>query len=360
MGIGSNSWSTLSALMIVWNLVLLGLVVWFCYKQVSQTILPKPRPLAEDLANSSDPGFGNRNESQIEKKMFLLGILNDIRGISESSQTLLICLYLMVRGNKLMAIIREFLRLVDITVKFERKVGLLVTVVHLSYALVFNILQTYLVVFTQRKGRSDHKPNYSLAPMGLLFFVLLNSRLSVLSLILYLNCIVLRPLTDMANNVSSRTNLKKIYVFSSKLNDLMRTMDELLSFHNLVVLSLNSIACVSYVCSLAVGSDANRNRMAILPLIESLLQLMFLCLISDIIPKAYKELVYKLNKNFVEYSVESSACNLLFVRTVLSHMNEMRNEMSFTVYNTFRVNTNAFFSCLTLILTYSVILIQTN
>ena len=50
----------------------------------------------------------------------------------------------------------------------------------------------------------------------------------------------------------------------------------------------------------------------------------------------------------------------LYVNAVLSQLNAIRNDLSFSAFNLFRVNANTFLSCLAFILTHSVILIQTN
>ena len=362
-GIGLKISRLRRTFLIIWNLLLLALVLWFCCKEVSHVILPKPKPFGTETRDrSNDTVPPSKNDTQTENnKMFLLLLLNDVRGVSQSSQTLLICLYLMIRGNKLIEIIKDVHQLVEIPVKFERKIGIAITMLHFFYSFVFNLVQTYIMELCHPEIH-DH-PGHPWYMSGILcfnFFIILNSRLTVMSLILYMNCIVWKPLTDMTNKVSTHTNLKSMYVLASKLNDMMMSMDKIITFYNLVILSLNSIACVSYICSLAIGSDFSHDRISIFPLIESLLQLMILCFICDIIPKAYRELVHKLTKTFAEYSVENSGFNLVYIRMILSHMNEMQNDMSFTVYNIFRVNTNTFFSCLTLILTYSVILIQTN
>ena len=287
-----------------------------------------------------------------DKKALLLKIINDVRAISESSESLIICLYLTIKGSQLIAIIKEFYQLLDISPQLESKVGLIVAIVHFCYAFIVNVVNTSLFIDSPII-RSRTQAFY-----GLVFFLMLNARLTVLSLILYMNCIVRKQISDMTENVSNKTNLKNVYLFASKLNDLTKKFDSVTSFYNLVIVSLNSIMCMSYVCVLAINPIIN--KMDISALTESLLTLMCLCLVSDIIPKAYKEFVHKLNKTFTEYSVENSDSNFIYIRIILSHMNDMRNDMSFTVYSICRVNTNTFLSCLTLILTYSVILIQTN
>lgn len=333
--------------LILWNAVLLSVMVWHCCNQIRYIVFSQS--LLENGANSTDGSVSVKENKPKNQKAVLLEILNDVRGICESSESLIIGLYLAVRGHQLIAIIEELNRLVNISTQTEFRIGLIVIVLHFSYSLMVNAVNTTLFMCMSPRSATD-------VFIGVLYFILLNTRLTVLSLILYLGCVVRKRINAMVERVSPEMDLKSAYVFANELNDKVKRMDEVLSFYNLVIVSLNSTMSMSYVCVLAI--DPVHNRVAISALIESLVTLMSLCLASDIIPKSFRQLVHQLSKTFTR--TQNSRFDLINNRLILSHMKDMQNEMSFTIYDTFRVNTNTFLSCLTLILTYSVILIQTN
>ena len=83
-----------------------------------------------------------------------------------------------------------------------------------------------------------------------------------------------------------------------------------------------------------------------------------LCLTSDIITKSFNKFINNLDDYLFKHS------NSLHLTTndklVLINIKSYKNKFCLNAMNLFKVNTNTFISCLALIISYSVVLIQTT
>jgi hypothetical protein len=110
-----------------------------------------------------------------------------------------------------------------------------------------------------------------------------------------------------------------------------------------------------------LGIDPKKYLFLSLPLItESLILLITLCLSCDIIPKSFEKFCYKLEKYFSENAKEYHILDQMYQNILLIKINNIKNEIGFTASNLFKISTNTIISILALILSYSVILIQTS
>jgi hypothetical protein len=85
-----------------------------------------------------------------------------------------------------------------------------------------------------------------------------------------------------------------------------------------------------------------------------------LCLSCDIIPKNFEKFCYKLEKHVSENSKENDILVQMNQNILLMKINTIKHEIGFTASNLFKINTNTIISILALILSYSVLLIQTS
>ena len=86
--------------------------------------------------------------------------------------------------------------------------------------------------------------------------------------------------------------------------------------------------------------------------------LLLLCLISDLIPKSFRKLIDNLEEFYSNQTNIDS--NSISNRIILLQITKYKNKICFSAMNLFKVNTNTFISCLALIISYSVVIIQTT
>ena len=345
-------------ILVSWNLLFLAVAIQHTTNEILHVIRGQPASHEASLSldNSSKHFVGDTHINETAKQRSqktLIDVLHSIRCISRATQTLIICLYLMVRGNKILQSVKDCLNLVRVSDRDGKRIGLTVALAHFTYAFVFNLVHGVVHI---QENEGPPSVSQHIAPT-LLFFTLFNIELTIISLIAYQSLIVRKKLKEISHNFSVHMNLKNTYLFISRLNDSIRRTDDLICVYNVLVLANASISCISFTCMLAV--DTSRKGIDVSALLESFSVLLFFCLVSDIIPETYRQFMHKLNHTFTEYSVQNSASNLIYNRVILNHMNDIRHEIGFTAYNLFFINKNTFLSCMTLILSYSVILIQT-
>jgi hypothetical protein len=98
---------------------------------------------------------------------------------------------------------------------------------------------------------------------------------------------------------------------------------------------------------------------SIATLLENSTFLISTCLICDIIPKNFNKFCDKLEESLSE-SFFTNKLDYLYQNSLLTKINAIKQDIGFTAFNLFKVNTNTIISCLAFILSYAVILIQTS
>jgi hypothetical protein len=93
---------------------------------------------------------------------------------------------------------------------------------------------------------------------------------------------------------------------------------------------------------------------SIASILESLTLLTSTCLICDIIPKNFKIFCDNL-REFLSQGAFTNQMDYIYQQSLLNEINAIKQDIGL-----FKVNTHTIISCLTFILSYSVILIQTS
>jgi len=100
--------------------------------------------------------------------------------------------------------------------------------------------------------------------------------------------------------------------------------------------------------------------LSISSILESLSLLISTCLICNIIPKSFKKFCDKLEATVSESALNDSLLSQLYKHSLINRIYTIKKEIGFTASNLFKISTYTVISCLGLILSYSVILIQTS
>ena len=328
-------------LLILWNLLFLAVISYHAYKMLIYVSKK-----------------GEKLDQQSYKKHLILIFLENARAIFNATQTIFYLVFLLIRGKHILEAIHSW-DLSQIERKTERKIGIIITLTVFLTTFSYQWILTYLYY---KSGLIDPTVDYLLvAPM--LYFLLFNTHIIIISLIAYQSCVIHFQLKTISDNIPKH-KLNYLYKFSLKLSKHIRNFDKLISIYTLTALAINSLICISFVCKLCL--DQSRSLGGIATLIESTGTLFGLCLVCDIIPNSYREFCDKLSdyyyfsENSCLTADDESLSKLLYVRSILSHLFGIQNDLCFTAFGLFRVNTNTFISCVAFITTHSVILIQTN
>jgi len=179
----------------------------------------------------------------------------------------------------------------------------------------------------------------------------------MISLIAYQSHIVSKKLRNISKDFS-HSNLQNIHQIVCKINNFIKKLDKLISLSIFIIISLNTTICVSYLCMFAIDPKKYSN-ISISSILESLTLLISTCLTCDIIPKNFKKFCDKLEESLSQ-KVFTNQSDYLNQYSLSTKINAIKQDIGFTAFNLFKVSTYTIISCFALILSYSVILIQTS
>ncbi len=261
----------------------------------------------------------------------------------------------MIRGKKILDLMKSQ-TLEFIADKSEKKIGLFVALI--QFLVSFTIHLFFSLLYTDIFIKSFEPFNIKVFVHNLiLFFLLLNSQTTIIALIAYQSYTVSNQLSHILNNFS-HLKLETIYQFVSKINVFIKKLDQLISIFILSQITINTTICLSFLCMLAIDTK-KFSFISISSIVESLTLLISTCLVCDIIPKSFKKFCDKLEESLSE-KVCTNQMYYIYRQTLLTKINAIKQDIGFTAFDLFKVNKNTIISCFALILSYSVLLIQTS
>ena len=301
-----------------------------------------------DISDKDRSANNNNITSQetLSTKFNLPSFLYMVTVINFSGQTIVISLYLLLIGPKLMSLLAEEKTYdLDIDPRSEYRTAKWIIIVQVcaGIAPIIGNLVTTIIFHT-----------YSLVII-LLFFNDFPSIIFVttfLVLIAYKSYTVRHVLKKIEDD---NVNIVVMYKMLCNIDRSICKMDQYVSIYILFALLSNTLFCVSVFSQLALNHEI-RTLETIINIYLGLSPLSLLCYLCNVIPASFSNLIskveYDLNDSINGYDSES--------RQILIQMREMNTRIGFTGFGFFRVNGNTFLSCLALIISYSVIIIQTG
>ena len=118
------------ALLIIWNIILLLLMIYFLmasfvYMDIVNINMKKSANVSEQ----------NRGYSGVQRKSFV-AILYNVGILSYGTLTVIICLFLMIRGRKILGSIINN-NIIDVGEEFESKLGLIYSIIRIAFEILF-------------------------------------------------------------------------------------------------------------------------------------------------------------------------------------------------------------------------------
>ena len=327
---------------IAWNLLFLLMVSFNCYLGMRKLFY------LTDKQNEH-----NTLVAELRKTSSCLPIILFSVGLfSYTIQSLIIGLFLLIRGQKILDVINE-IEIIKANSKVERKTGLSLVVAKI---IIFSFIISILVFF----NLNYYKPNDIQGKLyfSLIFtcyFLTMNTHCNILVLLFYKSILISKQIKTYLK----ANELSLVFDILSRLHLLVKRLDSLIGLYNLFVLLINTIICISSLCMLAIAPGANPAN-NLWQMLSSFIMISMHCLVYDMIPKRMSQFLSDLKDRFKELNENKSISEQQLNHIIIMRLNEMKDEMCFTAFNLFKLNANTLLSCIALIISYSIVIIQTN
>jgi hypothetical protein len=257
----------------------------------------------------------------------------------------------MVRGNTIIHLLKtQSFKFID--QKKERRVGS--RILFIQFIFFFTIELIYAITGLVFEKTFD-------IFLNVLYFSLMINISSIIALIAYQNKITCLQIDELFVKFSPK-DLPEIYRFMCKVNSFVKKFDSLVSSVNFMLIINSCVICISYLCLLMIRFEKQNISFVSysLSLTENILLLSILCNSCNIIPKRIAILCEKIEESMSEHITNYSTVNDLNNHLIISKMNSIKQEIGFTAMGLFKINSNTMMSVFAVILSYSVVLIQTS
>jgi hypothetical protein len=257
----------------------------------------------------------------------------------------------MVRGNKIIDLFKtQSFKFID--QKKERRIGL--RILFIQFIFFFTIELIYAITGLVLKKTFD-------ILLNLFYFSVMINISSIIALIAYQNKIISLQVDEFFVKFSPK-DLPEICRFICKVNSFVKKFDSLVSSVNFMLIINSSFICISYLCLLMIRSEKEIISFVYysISFTENILLLSILFYSFNIIPKRIAILCEKVEELMSEYITNNSTVNDLNNHLIISKMNSIKQEIGFTAMGLFKINSNTILSVFAVILSYSVVLIQTS
>jgi hypothetical protein len=256
----------------------------------------------------------------------------------------------MVRGNRIFELFKS--QAFNFTEsKSERRIGLCILFIQFIFFLTVEMIYVIMdLIFKKTFDIISH----------LFFFSLMVNISSNIALISYQSRIISLQIDEFFANFSLN-KLPEIYRFMCKVNNFVKKFDSLISSSSFMLITNSCVICISHLCLLMIKSEEKFSFFAhIMSFLENILLLFTLCFSCNIIPKRFGILCDKIEESMSEYVTNYSSLYDLNNHLILFKMNSIKQEIGFTAMGLFKINSNTILSVFGLIISYSVVLIQTS
>lgn len=250
-------------------------------------------------------------------------------------QTSLTSVYMLIFGGKMVDILYKQNHLV-LDTKMERKLSTIIIIVVIIYSVIGAIINTYSALSHFRSGN----PLLLVIPM----YLSTSTQVALLSFLAYKSFLIKHYLVQNSN-----FNLFSIYNVVFNIDSSIKKLDKFISVNIMVILMFNEIFCVSSICQLAFDFKSTIIDSCVF-MFHGLTSLAVLCFCCNLIPSSLSKVL----------DYHESKINVHADRLIIIQLRQLCDRIGFTAFGLFRVNANTFLSSLGLIITYSVIIIQTG
>ena len=289
----------------------------------------------------------NDNSMSRSRLIYILFFLDYFGYIIE---IILIITILFVKGKKIIQFLYE--QDFNINKDREKKIGLKLVIWQILTTIILQSLFPICpLIFT-----GIH--NYSIKnniQQYLLYLVTENVEMSLISLMAYYCFCIEHRLAHVKKGFTSLLKFKHV---SRQIVEIHCSIKEFNKFINIllfVIIMYSSLSCMSNSVIFYFDKGIKHND-SVPCIIEAIIIILIVCLISGRISKTYGSILDRFEH--LEINSPLSHLDRIDYATV-NRLYSLRDELCFTAFNLYKINTKTFMSVMSLIITFSVILIQT-
>ena len=288
----------------------------------------------------------------IGKKSYLPYILQLITHTGFLSITILCFFMNIFRGKAILKFLYEQDFQIDTSI--ERRIAIKIIMVQLITCLLMELGYSSGCVFSD--SDACHLSYLKIVLDYMVTVFTKNIQFILLSLIAYQCYVIEQRFKEMTENFNCLSQIKCLSGKIFKISNLMRKFNSYIHLYLFTIflfyffVSINNITVFYFDHGKSMTS-------ATVGTVEGFLLIFIICLTCDKIEKGYEifldklETLHEQNFNRNEYSLDYSLINRLYL---------LRDDMCLTAFNLYKINTKMLMSLISLIITFAVILIQTE
>ena len=298
----------------------------------------------QDLKKNSEFNFSS-HESTITFMMQISGY------ICYNITNVYVYILVQFKGKAVLVFINDLN--ININRGSEKKIGITTIIIQIALTFVFSLI----FFLTSIDWIEIHKNILSNFISYIILIFIISNYLSLLSLMAYFCYVIQQRLTDLQNEFSSLQQLPNIFKQLLVIQSFVKQFDKLFYSKYLFIILLSySFECINNLTILYF--DRFNIMLNTIPLITESITFIFLfCYLSDKINKSYVSIINK----YEQLQLLMSDTQLgQFNHSLVSRLYSMRDDLCFTAFNLYPINMKTFMSILSMIVIFTVILIQTH
>ena len=275
-------------------------------------------------------------------------ILTTISDIFYSVKWIYLFFFSIFRVKKIFQLLNDQ----DISISYhrERKIGLTLIICQISVLLTIEAIFPLTTLIVQGVDRFDLFENLI---VFVTYTIVENFQATMLTLLAYQCCVIEEKLRELTENFTSLNQFTTIsqqilkIQYSVKRFDLMTTQ---LTFFTLMV---NSVNCVSNV-ALVYHDGLQIHDFVIGGIVECIFEIFIVCYLSN-------KMCFGMTKLMNKFEMLELGHPQHFIdHCLIMRIYAMRDELCLSAMNLYEINIKTFISIMSFIVTFSVIIIQTN
>ena len=292
-----------------------------------------------------------RNYHDKNSKFRLLKILHIISITGYISSTIICFILNLIEGREIVKCLYD--QDIEIDATTEKRIVTKILILQFGFIIIDNLSYALIMFF---QNGPDHNSYCKLFVNYIIFMLNKNIHLILLSLLAYQCYVIEEKFHEMTLNFKNLIQFKKLSAQVFKITNLVKQCNTHFNFYLLVTVTYYFVSSINNFTTLY--HDRKLTILIDIPwVIEIFLMMFFLCFVSGKIENGYQnflnkyELLHERHMNINNVDVNYSLINRLYC---------MKEDLCFTAFDLFKINSKTFMSLVSLIITFTVILIQTE
>ena len=246
----------------------------------------------------------------------------------------------------------ELLNDQDIRISYEkeRKIGITLIICQIVVLLTIETIYTLTTLFVQGVDKFDILNNLA---WFVIYTIVENFQATMLTLLAYLCCFIEEKLRELTENFTSQNQFPAISQQVLRIQYLVKQLDQMTTQFTFYTLMVNAINCVSNV-SLLYHDGLRTHDYLIGGIVECICEIFIVCHVSNKICSAMTRLMNKFEM------LELGLTQHFIDHCLIMRFYAMRDDLCLSAMNLYKINIKTFISIMSFIVTFSVIIIQTN